>query len=150
MTQKSLWRGILVAVLSVVLIRPALADKPRLALHPHLLNSNSGGGFKKLGDEIVIGIVVVAVAVGVLVTVLIVHYKSKKRTAITGCVHSGANGMSVTDEKDKRDYALSGDTAGVKPGDRMTLEGKVKHTGKTLVFESQRIIRDFGACQPAP
>jgi hypothetical protein len=145
MTQKSLWRGVLIAVLSVALVTPAAADKPRLAWRPHLLNSNSGGGFKKLGDEITIGIVVASVAVGILVVVLIVHYKSKKK-AITGCVRSGPTGMSVTDEKDKRDYALSGDTAGVKPGDRMTLEGKAKHTGKTLVFEAQTVSRDFGAC----
>jgi hypothetical protein len=148
MTQKTLWRGILVAVLSVALMRPASADKPRLALRPHLLSPNSGGGFEKVGDEIVIGIVVAAVVVGVLVIVLIVHYKSRQR-AITGCVNPGANGLSVTDEKDKQSYTLSGDTAGVKAGDRMMLKGKVKHTGKTLVFESPKMIRDFGACQPA-
>ena len=147
MIRKSLWRGILVAVLSVALIRPASADKPRLALRPRLLNG--GGGIQKAGDEVVIGRVVAAVVVGVLVTVLILHYKSRQR-AITGCVNPGASGMSVTDEKDKQSYALSGDTAGVKAGDRMMLKGKVKHTGTTLVFESPKIIRDFGACQPAP
>jgi hypothetical protein len=146
-TQKSLWRGALVAVLSVALAAPAPSDKPRLALRPHLISPNSGGRLKKVGDEIVIGIVVVAVAVGVLVIVLIVHYRSKKR-AITGCVRSGATGLNVTDEKDKRIYVLSGDTAGVKPGDRMTLEGKPKQAGKTLVFEAQKVTKDFGACQP--
>jgi hypothetical protein len=149
MTQKSLWRAVLVAVLSVALVTSASADEPRQALRPHLLNSNSGGGFTKAGKEVAVGIVVAAVVVGVLVTVLILHYKSKKR-AITGCVNSGANGLSVTDERDKQSYTLSGDTAGVKTGDRMTLKGKVKHTGKTLVFESPKMIRDFGACQPAP
>ena len=147
MIRKSLWRGILVAVLSVALIRPVSADKPRLALRPHLLNG--GGGIGKAGEEVAVGIVVAAVVVGVLVTVLILHYKSRQR-AITGCVNPGASGMSVTDEKDKQSYALSGDTAGVKAGDRMMLKGKVKHNGKALVFESQRIIRDFGVCQPAP
>ena len=56
--------------------------------------------------------------------------------------------MRVTDEKDKRDYALSGSAAGVKLGDRMTLEGKRKHAGKALVFEAHKVARDFGACQP--
>ena len=149
MTQKFLWRGILVAVLSVALVTPVPADEPRLALRPRLVNLNNGGSLGKAGKEVAIGIVVAAVVVGVLVTVLILHYKSKKR-AITGCVNSGANGLSVTDERDKQSYTLSGDTAGVKTGDRMTLKGKVKHTGKTLVFESPKMIRDFGACQPAP
>jgi hypothetical protein len=148
MTQKPLWRGVLVAILSVALLTSASADDPRLALRPHLLNSNSGGGFKKAGEEVVVGIVVAAVVVGVLVTVLILHYKSRQR-AITGCVNPGASGLSVTDEKDKQSYTLAGDTAGVKAGDRMMLKGKVKHTGKTLVFESPKMIRDFGVCQPA-
>jgi len=147
MTRRSLWREILIAVLSVALVTPAAADNPRLALRPHLLNSNSGSGLKKVGDEITIGIVVASVAVGVLVAILIIHYRSKKR-AITGCVRPAAGGMSLTDEKDKQDYALSGDTAGVKAGDRMTLEGKRRHTGKTLVFETQKVFRDFGACPP--
>ena len=146
MTPKSFWRGVLIAVLSLGLAAPAPANQVRVALHPHLLAPNSGSSFQKTGEEIVIGIVVVAVAIGVLVTVLIVHHKSQKRP-ITGCVHPVAAGMSVTDEKDKRSYALSGDTTGVKPGDRMTLEGKVKHTGTTLVFETRKVIRDFGACQ---
>jgi len=34
--------------------------------------------------------------------------------------------MSVTDEKDKRIYALSGNTTDIKPGDRVTLRGKKK------------------------
>jgi hypothetical protein len=62
----------------------------------------------------------VAVAVVIIVTV---YYSAKKRS-ITGCVASAGDGMSVTDEKDKRVYVLSGNTAGVKPGDRMKLQGK--------------------------
>ena len=147
MIRKSLWRGVLIAALSVTLASAAPAGKTGLAWRPDLLSSNNGGGFQKLGDEIAIAIVVVAVAVGVVVTVLVVHYKSRKR-AITGCVHSEANVMSMTDEKDKRRYALSGNTVGVKPGDRVTLEGKPAHAGKTLVFEAHGLVRDFGACQP--
>ncbi len=51
--------------------------------------------------QIITGIVVVSAAIGVVVTVLILHHKHKE-AAITGCVVSGANGMSVTDEKDKQ------------------------------------------------
>jgi hypothetical protein len=61
---------------------------------------------------------------------------------------SGATGLSLTDEKDKRVYALSGDPVGVKPGDRMTLEGKRKQSGATLVFEAHSVTKDFGACLP--
>jgi len=99
------------------------------------------------GDQIVIGIVVVTAAVAVTVTLLILHQKHKK-SSITGCVSSGAGGMVVTDEKDKRIYSLAGDPPGAKPGDRMTLEGRRNQRGTTPVFEARSVIRDFGACQP--
>jgi hypothetical protein len=59
--------------------------------------------------------------------------------------------MSVTDEKDKRSYALSGDTADVKPGDRTTLQGKKtkpKDAGKPLLWETKTISKGFGVGQP--
>jgi hypothetical protein len=37
---------------------------------------------------------------------------------------------------------------GVKPGDRMTLVGKRKQSGNTLVFETYSATKDFGACPP--
>ena len=59
--------------------------------------------------------------------------------------------MTVTDEKDKQTYALSGNTTAMKPGDRMKLQGKkVKSKGadKTLVWEAKGVAKDFGVCQP--
>jgi hypothetical protein len=117
---------VLIAVLCVALARPARAETLDAAR-----------------DQIVIGIVAVGAGIGVLVTLLVLHAKHQKRT-ITGCV---GNGMSVMDEKDKRTYALAGDTAGVKPGNRMALEGKPKETSKTLVLEVHKITADLGACQ---
>lgn len=125
-----LWRIVLIVVLSVALAAPARAES-----------------FDTLGKQVVAGIVVVSVAVGLLITFLILHYKHKEST-ITGCVMSGANGLNLTDEKDKRLYALSRDEAGVKSGERMTLEGKRKESGKTWVFETHGVTKDFGACQP--
>jgi hypothetical protein len=97
---------------------------------------------------IVTGIVVVSAAVAVVVTVLVVHH-SRNKSAITGCVTSGPSGLSMTDEKDKQLYALSADSISLKPGDRMTLQGKRrKQSGGALVFEVHGITRDFGSCQP--
>ena len=91
---------------------------------------------------------VVAAAL-VVATILIIHY-SKKRT-ITGCITSRENGMFITDEKDKQIYQLSGNIVGIKPGDRMRLQGKrvkSKAPDKTLFWETRDVNRDFGACQP--
>ena len=131
MTSKDV-SGVLIIALGMALSTPARADS-----------------LKTTGEHILIGIVAVAAAVAVVVTVVVIHY-SKKR-AITGCVNSGANGMTVTDEKDKQIYALSGNTTSIKPGDRMKLQGrKVKPKGpdKTLVWEAKEVTKDFGVCQP--
>jgi hypothetical protein len=132
MTQKSLWRGVLIIALCVALAAPARANT----------------SLKTAATEIVIGIVAVAAAATVLVVVLI--HKSKK-SAITGCVNPRENGLTITDEKDRQIYALSGNTSGIKPGDRMKLQGKkvkLKSTEKTHVWEVKTVAHDLGVCQP--
>jgi hypothetical protein len=98
----------------------------------------------------IVGAIAGAAAALVIVAVVVIHESSKKRT-ITGCVNSGENGMSVTDDKDKQTYTLSGNTAGIKTGDRITLQGKKvkpKGTDKTLTWEAKNVTKDFGVCQP--
>lgn len=123
-------RAVLVIVLSAALVAPARADSLQTA-----------------ANAVIAGVVVVSVAIGVLVTFLILHQKHKRAT-ITGCVKSGANGMSLTDEKDKRTYAVSGDPVGIKPGERVRLEGKRKQSGQALVFQALAVTKDYGVCQP--
>jgi hypothetical protein len=71
----------------------------------------------------IVGAIVGIVAAVVVVTVVVIHESSKKRT-LTGCVSSGENGISAREEKDKRIYVLSGNTVGIRTGDRITLSGK--------------------------
>ena len=125
-----LWRLVLIAVLSVAMAVPSRAESWNAA-----------------GEQIVAGIVVVSAGIAVLVTVLVLHQKHKK-SAITGCVRSGANGLTLTDEKDQRTYALSGDPVGVKADQRMTFEGKRKNVNNMPVFEARSVTKDLGACQP--
>ena len=137
MTSKYAWCGILIVVLGLALAKPAEAQLVAGQFGPP---PNAGA--------IVAGIVVTA-AVLVVATVVIIHY-SKKR-AITGCVVSGQSGMTLIDEKDKQIYMLSGDTTGIKPGDRMKLQGrkeKARGPDKMLVWEAKEVTKDFGVCQP--
>jgi hypothetical protein len=132
MPRKTFWRGVLIVVLSLALAAPARADK-----------------LQTIGHNIEIGIVLVAAALATVVTVVVIHY-SKKRT-IMGCVGSGVRGMTVTDEKDRQTYALSGNTVGVIPGNRMKLKGKKvkpKAPDNTLVWEATDVTKDFGICRP--
>jgi hypothetical protein len=122
----------LIVVLSLALAAPARANT----------------SVKTAATEIVIGIVAATAAATVLVIVLI--HKSKK-TAITGCINSGENGMTITDEKDRQIYGLSGNTTGVKPGSRLKLQGKrVKSKGadKRILWEATAVTKDFGVCRP--
>jgi hypothetical protein len=131
MTEKSLWRGILIVVLCMALATPATAGT---------LDNNA--------RNIVIGVVAAAAGV-VVIAVLVVHYSTKKR-AITGCVNSAGSGMTIADEKDRQVYALSGNTAGVKAGDRMKLQGKkvkTKGTGEIPIWETTEIKKDLGVCR---
>ena len=77
-----------------------------------LKRSQEGG--KIVSNGTIAGVIVGVVAAIVIVAYVVIHESSKKRS-ITGCVTPAENGMSVTDEKDKRSYALSGDTADIKP-----------------------------------
>lgn len=59
--------------------------------------------------------------------------------------------MTLTDEKDQQIYALSSNTEGIKPGDRMKLHGKrvkSKSPDKMLVWETKDVVKDYGVCQP--
>jgi hypothetical protein len=131
MTSKYL-SGVLIIALSLTLVTPSRADT-----------------LKKDGDEIVAGIAGVAAAIGVVVTILLIHYS--KKHSITGCVAASGGGMTITDEKDKKIYVLSGNTAGITAGDRVKLQGRtVKLTGssQTLEWDATKMNKDLGVCQP--
>jgi hypothetical protein len=127
---KFLWRVAVICGLCLALSTDAKADS-----------------LKTTGVLIVV-VIVALPAAAVVLTVLAIN-QAKHRT-ITGCVNSGENGMFVTNEKDKHVYALSGNTAGVKPGERVTLMGKkiTSSAGTTVAWETKKVSRDFGACQP--
>lgn len=133
MTHQRVGCLVLIVALTAALAAPARADN---------LDSNA--------RNIVIGIVAVTAAIAVTVTVLVMRRGKKDRT-ITGCVGSGPNGMTITSENDQKVYALTGDTAGIKPGDRMSLRGKkIKSASpdRALLLDTKKVISDFGVCQP--
>jgi len=131
LTSTYLWRVALIGLLCVALSTTVQADQ-----------------LQSTADHALAG-AIAAVAVAVVVTVVLIHQASANRT-ITGCVNSSQDGIAVTSEKDKRVYALSGDTTGVKPGERMTLHlKKIKTKGSpTLTWETKKVTKDFGACAP--
>jgi hypothetical protein len=155
LTSKYLGRRLLIFALGMALSTSAEAQTSKMGdpIHNEMAMEcstasclNSALDFTK--DKWLIGL---GAAVVVVATVVIIHKSSGKRT-ITGCVSLAENAMSVTDDKDKRLYTLSGDTAGIKPGDRMTLQVKkikLKGAGKTLAWKTIKIKKDLCVCQPS-
>lgn len=88
----------------------------------------------------------VAVIIGVVV---LVYYGTHKHASIVGCVASGPSGLSVRNDKDKKTYALAGDSAALRPGQQVALKGKKGKdaTGKPT-FLVQQLTKDYGDCQP--
>ena len=118
----------LTSVLAAGLVRPARAETITAAR-----------------DQLVTGIVVVGAAIAVGVILLVRHEKHKP-IGLTGCVRQGTTGMTVSDESDHRTYTSTGDSADLKPGDRMTLKGK-RAGGKPPLFEVRSVTKDHGPCQ---
>ncbi len=105
MTKKCLWGGILIVVLTVGLAVPARAD-----------------GFTAARTIIVVAATTLAAAITVVVLISVHH--RRKKIVITGCVLSGGEGLTITDEEDGKTFVISGYTAGVRPGDRMMLQAR--------------------------
>ena len=134
MTPKNFWHGVLIVVLSLAIALPVQAQ--------------SGHIGPSTGT--IVGAIVGVAAALVVVTVIVIHSSSKNR-AISGCVDSTENGLRVANEKDKKIYGLSGNTAGIKPGNRVKLHGKkVKSNdaNKPPIWEVRDVAKDFGACRP--
>lgn len=93
----------------------------------------------------------VLVAAGVVIGGLIylTYHETHKHPTIAGCVASGTDGMTLTAQKDKKVYALSGDLSGVKDAEEVALKGKKsKGAGGKLLFQVERVSKDLGVCHP--
>jgi hypothetical protein len=131
MTQKSFCCGILIAILCFGLVQPARAANPEKVL-------------------IIITATTVAAVIVLFVAISRAQHRRKK-IVITGCIVTGENGMTVADEEDGKHYLLSGNTAGIKPGERMILLGKKvkpQRPDRTLVWETKDVVKDLGVCRP--
>jgi hypothetical protein len=101
------------------------------------------------GDAIGIGIAVGAIGVGIGIGV---YYAFHHGHSLTGCAVSGTNGLELQNKGDQQTYALVGEVAAIKPGDRVRVSGKKKKkpAGSTPHFLVERLSKDFGPCPGKP
>jgi hypothetical protein len=79
----------------------------------------------------------------------LIYRAAHKHASIQGCIATDQNGLSLQNEKGKKMYALAGDSATLRAGQRVALNGKkVKDSTGKVTFQVQKLTKDYGACQP--
>ena len=99
------------------------------------------------------------VGAGAVVAIVVVVAVNSGHHTVTGCVVSGPNGLELQTSESKR-YALEGDAASIKVGDRVKIHGsrvkKTKDTTGEQVYRVEHVKKDYGPCpagmagHPAP
>ena len=98
------------------------------------------------GDAVAIGVAIAVIGAGIGFGVF---YAVHHGHSLDGCAVSGANGLELQNRGDQQTYALVGDTAGIKPGERVRISGKKekKSGGVHPQFLVEKLNKDFGACK---
>lgn len=109
------------------------------------LFAQSGGHIGPTGGEVAGAAVGVGAAVAV-VAVLAVHHSHH---VLTGCVVSGPQGLGLQ-TSDSRTWALEGDAAALKVGDRVKIHGsrvkKPEGASRPESFRVDKLNKDYGNC----
>ena len=98
------------------------------------------------GDKAGIAAVLAAVGVGAGIGIYCaVHHGN----SLNGCAVSGSDGLELQNRGDQQTYALVGEVAGIKPGDRVRVSGKKekKDVGDAQPFVVEKLTKDYGPCK---
>jgi hypothetical protein len=114
------------------------------ALSPAYGQSSSSGSLDFTKDIVGIGI-----GIGAVVAIVVVVAVNHSHHVMNGCVLSGPNGLELQ-TADSKTYALEGDFAGIKAGERVKIHGskvkKAKGASGPVVFKVEQLKKDYGAC----
>ncbi|MFL6428011.1 MAG: DUF5818 domain-containing protein [Acidobacteriaceae bacterium] len=109
------------------------------------LVAQQGGRIGPSGGEVAGAAVGVVAVVSVVVAVAVSHHHHVK----SGCVVAGPHGLELQ-TSDSKSYALEGDAANLKVGDRVKIHGsKVKKSKSATgpdVFKVKMLDKDYGTC----
>ena len=98
----------------------------------------------------VVGILA-GIAVGSAALGIGVYYALHHGHSLTGCAVSGANGFELQGKGDQPTYALTGDVAAIKPGNRVRVSGKKEKQSASgpQQFLVEKLAKDYGSCTVA-
>jgi hypothetical protein len=127
------------AILAVTAIRPAMADHPR-----------PENTIPTKGDIVWIGVGIAAIGAGIAVAIVLTlgHHDHN----ITGCAAAGPGGLELLSENDQQTYALVGNTADIKAGDRVRVSARKQKTAAAAprILVVNKFGKDFGSCAAFP
>jgi hypothetical protein len=111
-------------------------------------SSSPIGGVTK-SDVVWIGVAVGVIGAGIGIGV---YYAVHHGHSLNGCAVSGASGLELQSQGDQHTYALVGEVAGIKPGERVRVSGKKqkKSAGAPQQFVVEKLAKDYGSCTPIP
>jgi len=118
-----------------------------------LTSSQAGGQTGHIGPSnsaIAGGIAgITAGMAGIAVAVGVVH----SHHVLSGCVVNGSNGPELK-TSDAKTWSLEGNSANIKPGDRVKVHGARSGHKKTAsgaeVFTVDKVVKDYGVCETPP
>jgi hypothetical protein len=92
------------------------------------------------------GLAAVGAGIGLGVYFLVRHDSS-----VTGCAVVGANGLQLETMSDGQSYALVGEVAGIRAGERVRVSGRKEkeNPGVPRVFLVSKVKKTYGACAVA-
>jgi hypothetical protein len=119
----------------------AIARTPRPDSSVFLTNNPN----KLLGISLGLAAAGAGIGLGVY---FVVHHKHN----LTGCAATTADGLNLVTDGDKQTYALFGEIAGIKSGERVRVSGNRNTKDATGLrrFAVERLSKDFGACKVLP
>jgi len=118
---------------------------PALATRPHPENSIPT---KSQADWIAVAVVAIGAAAGLAIYFAVrPHHQS-----LTGCAVAGGSGLELQSQGDLQTYALIGEVAAIKPGERVRVSGKKQKNSASATqrFLVEKLAKDYGSCTSAP
>ena len=104
----------------------------------------------EIKNEVIVAVVAIVVVTAAITTAIVLSIRH--HPSISGCVTDGPAGMQMVNEGDQTSFLLTGDTVGVKAGERVKLQGKKNGRDATgsRHFFVEKIKKDYGVCRVTP
>jgi hypothetical protein len=133
------------SIFAIVTICAVLA----FATAPTTAQSSTPIGGVTKSDAVWIGVAVGVIGAGIGIGV---YYAVHHGHSLNGCAVTGASGLELQSRGDQQTYALVGEVAGIKPGERVRVSGKKQKrgAGAPQQFVVEKLAKDYGSCTSVP